>query len=255
MSNKIKVSLAIILLYFVFLIANFPASVAVNYAKSAQLLPKNIKLSGVSGSLWQGSLTHVTYQNVELDNVRWETSILPLLIGKLELDLLIGDRRSDIKADGFLSLSNSGISLTDFTLKSSIETLSAIKPLPLGLTATGKLAVKVDDFSQGQPWCNALSAQLTINNSVIRSPLGKLDVAKFTTTLTCPQGKLVAVTKKSKNSLGIDADVSIDKSKKYVVKATAVPPNDAAKEYIQLLDFSGKRNTQGQYIFNHNGRL
>jgi len=255
MSNKIKIILTAVLLYLVFLISTFPASVAINYAKSAQLLPKNIKLNGVSGSLWQGQLTTVVYQDIELDNVRWKTSLLPMFIGELELDLLIGNRRSDIKADGFLSFSSNGLSLNDFTLKTSMETLTKVKPLPLGLTTTGKLIAKIDNFSQGQPWCQTLNGELNISNSLMKSPLGKLNVANFATTLSCPQGKLTAVTKKSKNSLGIDANVIIDKSKKYIIEATVLPPSDAEKEYINFLNFSGKRNSQGEYSFKHSGRL
>lgn len=255
MPIKIKIILAAVLLYVVFLLSTFPANVAINYAKSAKLLPKEIKLNGISGSLWQGSFTSVIYKNIELENVRWETSLLPMFIGELEFDLLVGSRRSDIKADGFLSLSNDGISLDDFTLKLSIETLTKIKPLPLGLTATGKLTAKIDNFSQGQPWCHSLNAKLNIDDSSIKSPLGKLDVTKFATILSCPQGKLIAVVNKAENSLGIDANIAIDKSKKYIVEATVIPPVDAAKEYINLLKFSGKANNQGQYTFQHSGKL
>lgn len=255
MFKKVKYIFAIFVIYSVFLIVLFPANIALKYAQEAQVIPKDVSLHGASGSVWSGSLNQVDYQHLELESVRWSLSPLSLLIGQLDVALIVGNRRSDIKANGDVSIDSDGLSVSDFTFSSPIATLIENKPLPYGLNATGKLQGKIDYFTQGKPWCTSLKAKVKTNETVLKSPFGKLDVDKFDAVLSCSKGVLTVVTKKGSNSLGIDGSVLLTKTKTYALEANILPPVNAPQDYINLLKFSGKPNNQGQYSFKDSGRL
>ena len=67
-----------VLVYLVFLLALFPASVAVRLAP----LPANVGISGVSGSIWSGSIETLNLQQRQVEQVRSELSPWALVFGR-----------------------------------------------------------------------------------------------------------------------------------------------------------------------------
>lgn len=255
MFKKLKYIFAILFIYSIFLIGLFPANIALKYLQNNKMIPKEFSLHNASGTVWNGRLNKLDYQHIEIENLRWSISSLPLFIGQLDVAINIGNRRSDIKGSGDISLSNDGLAVNDFSFSAPIATLIKEQSLPYGLNATGDIQGKIDYFSQGKPWCTTLKAKIKTSETVLKSPFGKLDVDQFNGVLSCPKGELTLVTKKGSNSLGIDGTVLITKEKKYTVDVNVFPPTNASQDYINLLRFSGKPNNQGHYSLKHSGRL
>lgn len=237
------------------MVAMFPANVAVNLAKDWQLIPSNVKVSAVSGSVWQGKVNLLSYRGIDLDHVRWELSAVSILMGNADLKLTIGRRGSDIKAKGHVVLSSDSVSVNDFTLSTPIEPFTQFYPLPYGLTTSGKVNVNINQFTQGQPWCESLDGEVIASEVLVQSAFGKLDVDKLTATLACPQGKLLATLQPKTNSLGIDGSAQLDKARQYLVDANISPPSNASPDYLNVLKFSGTPNSKGQYVFQYKGAL
>ncbi len=59
-----------VVIYLGFIIALFPASVAVKLAP----LPNNISVSGVSGTIWSGKIETLSIQRRQLELVQWQLS-------------------------------------------------------------------------------------------------------------------------------------------------------------------------------------
>jgi len=255
MLKKLKVILLFTLLYCVFMIVMFPATIAVNMAKSWNLIPANVKIGSVSGSVWQGKINHVMYQNIAFDNVRWQLSALSILMGNIDVKLNVGQRGSDIKAKGNVVISRDNINVNDFTLSTPIKPITELYPLPYGLKSSGKLNVTIKEFATGKPWCESLKGTVIASNVLLKSALGKLDVDKFTAKLTCPQGKLLAAMQPKTNSLGINGSAQLNKARQYLVDAKVTPPTNASQDYLNVLRFSGAANSQGQYTFQFKGAL
>jgi len=255
MLKKVKIILLFTLLYGVFMVAMFPASMAVNMAKSWNLVPANVNIGSVSGSVWQGKVNQVTFKGIAFEHIRWQLSALPILMGNIDVDLNVGRRGSDIKAQGNVVLSRNSVNVSDFTLSTPIEPITQLSPLPYGLKSYGKLNLTIDDFVTGKPWCESLKGTVVATSVLLKSALGKLDVDKFTAKLTCPQGKLLATMVPKTNSLGIDGSAQVNKARQYLVNAKVVPPSNASQDYLNVLRFSGVANSQGQYTFQFKGSL
>jgi general secretion pathway protein N len=90
---------------------------------------------------------------------------------------------------------------------------------------------------------------------LVQSAFGKLDIDKLTTSLSCPQGKLLVTLAPNTNSLGIDGSAQLDKTHHYLVNANIVPPTNASTDYLNVLDFTGTPNNKGEYIFQYKGSL
>jgi len=255
MLKKLKVILLFTLLYCVFMVVMFPATMAVNLAKNWNLVPANVKIGTVSGSVWQGKVNHVIYQNIPLDNVRWQLSALSILMGNIDVKLDVGQRGSDIKAKGNVVLSRTSVNVNDFTLSTPIKPITHLYPLPYGLKSDGKLNLDIKEFVTGKPWCESLKGSVVASDVLLKSALGKLDVDKFTAKLTCPQGKLLAAMQPKTNSLGINGSAQLNKARQYLVDAKVTPPTNASQDYLNVLRFSGTANSQGQYTFQFKGSL
>ncbi|MGL5358201.1 MAG: type II secretion system protein N, partial [Shewanella sp.] len=95
-----------VVIYLAFLLALFPAKVAVGLAP----LPANISLSGVSGSIWSGAIETLNVDSRQLEQLRWELSPWGLFLGKVNLELQLGSRATPVSAKGELSWSSAGLS-------------------------------------------------------------------------------------------------------------------------------------------------
>ncbi len=124
--------------------------------------------------------------------------------------------------------------------------------MPLGLNATGSLKLKLDDYRQGQPWCEALSGRLQLNSAKISSNFGGVEVKKAQAIVSCDSGDIVAVMQPKTNSLGIDAKVVIDTKRQLVLAGFVKPPANAPRDFVELLKFTGRPDNQGRFELSFN---
>ncbi|NRA83153.1 MAG: type II secretion system protein N [Gammaproteobacteria bacterium] len=239
----LKYSISAIVIYLVFIVVLLPA----NFVLSQLELPKNIKLGMAQGTLWQGRVNTVQYGDLTINNVRWQLQASALLLGKIEIDLVVGQPKDSIRGNGLLGYSFSGVSVEGLTLSAPVAELTKLAPLPYGLIATGKVRLTVSDFSQGQPWCQSLSGKLKLTNSDISSGFGAITVVTAQALLSCDNGDIVAVVNPETNSLGIDAKVVLDTKRNLIINGFVKPPSNASRDFVELLKFTGQPDTRGRY--------
>ena len=255
MLKKVKYLVVALLLYVVFLVVLLPANYAIDTVKKMGVVPSTVSLGNATGTVWKGHISSVGYNEITIDNVRWDLSAWSIFTGTLNADVNIGKRGSKIKGHGRFSYSGQGISVNDLLLNAPVEYLTAFSPLPYGLTSTGKISLRVDEFIPAQPWCLELAGKITVSDVLIKSGFGQLAVDTVNAVLSCPKGVLQATMKPSTNSLGINGSAYLNQQRGYALDAKIVPPNSASNDYLNVLNFAGQPNAQGQYIFKYNGRL
>ena len=244
----LKYVLGAIVVYVVLLLVLLPASFVV----SKLPLQRGVTLGSAQGTLWHGHLDFIRYQGVTVNSVKWNFSFSSLLLGQLVIDTTIGRRNDDIRGGGLVGYSFSGVIASDFKLSAPVEVLTKIQPLPLGLNATGALMLNLNDYVQGQPWCQALSAKLQLNAANISSNFGGVEVEKAQVVISCNNGDVVAVMKPKTNSLGIDAKMVIDSKRQLTLTGFVKPPANAPRDFVNLLKFTGKPDSQGRFELSFN---
>lgn len=116
--------------FLAFLIAEFPASVAVRW-----VAPASVRLSGVSGSLWRGAASGADLGGLRLGATQWSLSPLSLFLGRLggEIVTTVGGG----KASGTVSVGFSGdVRCTDCKFEGSIAGLRPLIPAIKALDGT-----------------------------------------------------------------------------------------------------------------------
>lgn len=78
MKRVILLSLALVMVFLVSAVAHVPAQVVLNYLP----LPPQLVISGVSGTIWDGSATGVSWQRQKLGALHWQLAPLKLLTAK-----------------------------------------------------------------------------------------------------------------------------------------------------------------------------
>ncbi len=246
--RKIIIGVAV---YLLFLIMLFPANVAVSLAP----LPKNINISGVSGTVWSGSAALVTVDKRQLEQVRWELSPWGLFLGKANLDLTIGSRANAVNGKGFISLSSSAINIEQLRFDAPSEFLLGKTRLPFKTEVEGNFSLIVQQFAQGQPWCEQLNGKLFVQQFQVNNQFGKYPLGNVEVGLTCEDGNIKVATDEAMNGLGLSgtallkADKLVQVSAK--IKETTAQPEDLKK----ALSFLGKQDSQGYYPITYQGRL
>lgn len=107
--------------YLAFAVRALPASVALPW-----LVPPQVQLAGIDGSVWRGSAALVSVDNLALRNVEWDVHAWPLLTLRLVADL-----RADL-TEGFvatrIAATTSAVELQDTRLDTSLTALAPVLP-------------------------------------------------------------------------------------------------------------------------------
>gem|GEM_PF-2547278 len=250
--KKVLLVILALLVYIIFVVSMIPA----RYAISLVDLPRNVELGSINGTVWSGSSSSLTVDKLRLEAVSWQIKPSHLLGLTLTADINVGHHDSDITATARVSVSSpSDIEIKQLTASSRVDYLTTIAPLPMGLSATGQAKLSITNFVYSEHWCDVLDGQLEIDQAVIASNFGQVPLESATATLTCENRAISATLSPQSNSLGIDVSAMLSPSNKLAVKGNVLPPQDAPQDFVQLLRFSGKPDSQGRYPIVFNTRL
>lgn len=233
--------------FIVFAVATLPAIQVIGRVA----LPKNVSVSGVSGTIWQGSAQTLMVDGLPINNITWDISALSLLIGNLSAEVKGGNLR-DAGAIAFtgpvsLSLFNpEQINTEDFVLYLPVDRVLAKVQLPLPVYAGGRFKVELNTLSYG-PTCVALQGKGDWLNATVAGTQGPIDFGTYSATLRC-QGDSIGVTVSEPNLLGLSMDAVVRPDFKGVqVSGKFKPDESLPAEVHQAAGFFGQPDNSGYY--------
>ncbi len=245
MRNSKRLILAGIVTFVIGLIITFPARVAYQW-----FAPAELKLSGISGSIWRGSAAQGSAGSVYLANVNWSFRPLALLTGKLEFasssKLASGfvDARIALGVGGSLTLSDVAGALSLDTLADTLH-LSGIE---------GDVSLQFEELVVENGLPVEATGTLNIANLVSRylSPTRLGDYrAEFQTDDDGILGSVEAIS--GVLELGGTIKLTRDRNYEFVGKVAAKP--NAPPGISQQLQFLGSPDAQGKREFRIEGKL
>jgi len=251
MRNKLLGLCFIIVAYVSFLIGTLPAKLALSYIS----LPTNITITQVEGTVWQGEAKRVSFNNIDVEDVRWDTSVLALLTGSAQVYVEFGRGKNSLRGSGELGYSSAGAYAQEFTVSASSEWLVAASNIPLPVTTKGSVKLTIAEMQQGQPWCEQLDGKLSWSNAAIESLLGNVEIDSAVANLTCDNGAIVANIKQGSNQLKLSGIAKLENKGKYTLSAVLVPSNELPKSIRSNLRYVGKENAKGEYKIYYAGRI
>lgn len=245
MRSSKRLILAGIATFVIGLIITFPARVAYQW-----FAPAELKLSGISGSIWHGSAAQGSASGVYLANFHWSFRPLALFTGKLEFaassNLASGfvDARVALGVGGSLTLSDVAAALTLDTLAESLP-LSGIE---------GDVSLQFEDLVLENGLPVEATGTLNIANLVSRylSPTRLGDYrAEFQTNDDGILGSVEAIS--GVLELGGTIKLTRDRNYEFIGKVAAKP--NAPPGISQQLQFLGSPDAQGRRDFRIEGKL
>jgi general secretion pathway protein N len=128
--------------YLAFALARFPAAAAYRW-----FAPDGLSVSGISGTVWQGTAVAASLPGLPLSNLRWRLDALPLLIGR------IGAAFEAELADGFVggdvSASFSRVTLEDVQLGTTLQNLNRMLPIA---STEGRISAELETLVLEDGW-------------------------------------------------------------------------------------------------------
>jgi general secretion pathway protein N len=246
MRSTRRLILAGILTFVVGLIITFPARVAYEW-----FAPAELKLSGISGSIWRGAATEGSAGGIYLTNLSWGFRPFGLVTGKIEF------ATSSKLASGFLD-SNIGvglgasITLSDVAGSLTLDTLAGMIPL-IGVEGDMSLQFEELVIRNGVPV--EATGIVNIANLVSRS-LSPATLGDFRAEFqTAEDGVLGSVQALSGVLELAGSTIRLSESGDYEFAGKVLAKPDAPTAINQGLQFLGTPDASGFRDFLFPGRL
>ncbi|MFT2092232.1 type II secretion system protein N [Paraglaciecola sp. 2405UD69-4] len=243
MKLVLKWSLLALLVYGIFLVAKLPAVQVISRVD----LGKDIKISGVTGTIWEGNLQQVVVKGIPLNDVDWSLSFLPLLLGKAEAVISAGNIRDleQISIDGVVTVSNQRIQADNLVAYVPTEFVISALPLPIPVEANGRFKVQLNalDYTKS---CQVIEGTGQWLNASFTGPQDVINLGNFNADLSCLDENVI-VDVKEPNSFGLSAKVTLPANMKFKVNGRFKPDASLPKEVHQAASFFGKPDSNGYY--------
>ena len=154
------------------IIINLPASLFSRQIDGVAQNLKGLQIGKISGTIWEGSL-ETQYQEFPVTSVSWNTALLPLILGRLNLELSLG--ASGLKGKSDLSISGDAVKLTNLDLEINSSFINTTTR-PYGLKLSESFTVTAPEIYVSNNWLNKMNGRLLWPGGVIEieTPLERL---------------------------------------------------------------------------------
>jgi general secretion pathway protein N len=251
MKKTITLSLVFVVSFIVFCVAKLPAAIALDLTKS--YFPKNMKLGTVIGTVWEGQLMQLQYDNEQLNNVRWNINAWQLLSGNVDANVKFGDARdrSDISGYGRVTfnLFDQQITVNKAIVRSSVERALEHVQLPLPTTAKGRVILTLNEYVSGAPYCDVLNGDISSPNIDVQGLNGWFNIGALTGDLDCKSGD-IAIAIDPENKLGLEADATLSANFNFKVSGYVKPDASLPKDVHDAVKYIGIPDGNGRYPLN-----
>ena len=258
-SRKAKIiwlSVIGVISYCLFLVANMPAD-KVWHAFSGKNIP--VQLYGITGTPWSGSVENVVIQNgkrpVVLPQIHWQLTLPELFLGRIKLDLVMGDASSEIEGHGSVTLTTDTLTLDSVKVHTTPAWLIAATGGQIPGNLSGNVSVDLKQATLTNQGCASIAGQAKMTNSQFSSLLGRLDLGSATADLSCDNRELVAKLSQQSPLFSASGEFRAGVHGRYTTTGLVKPGTAMSVQIRQGLMLLGSPDNNGAYSLNFNGRL
>lgn len=238
--------------YLAFVVAEFPASVALRW-----FAPDALVVAGVDGTVWRGSAVYGEFNAVPFSDLEWQLHPAAFATAAVsvtaQMNIAGGPARSDIVMRG------SKLTLRDTRASVSLARLDALLPLN---GVVGNLSLTLDEFELVDGW--PTSATGTARLSGLAGPplfpvagVSILQLGNFFARLqSTGDGEIVALVNDEGGPLELtEGQASLSPDRTYRLAATIRPRADAHRVLVEGLQILSPVNAAGQHVIADSGSL
>ncbi|MCY7295662.1 type II secretion system protein N [Alteromonas sp. a30] len=246
--HKVKLIVVAVVFYLILVVANLPATQVINRIP----LPSSISITGVNGTLWDGSADTVTVEGVQVESLHWDLSVFSLLIGKVSVDIHAGNANLpdliSFKGNVNFSLFSQTLDVQEGTLFLPTHLVLAQVPLPIPVRASGRFYLDASNitYSLKKNQCLAITANGGWGNAAVSGTTGMIDFGQFKAQIQCVEDS-IQVQVNPENVLNLDVTATLSAQGQIKANGRFKPNETLPKEVHQAASLFGRADSQGYY--------
>ena len=231
--------------FIVIMLATFPARVAYHW-----FAPVELQLSGIDGSVWNGSAIEGMAGDAYVRNIAWQFKPASLLSGNLAFVTTSNPASGSINTDVAVS--------SDGTL--TLSSLSGNVPLDLvhptfqqsGIRGDITLQFETLVIRNGVPV--AATGSVTVADFFVRD-LSSSRLGTFRADFQTRDGTIIGSVEDMAGVLDVTGSLSLHQDRSYTFIGQVAPTSNTPQSIVNQLRFLGSANERGQHEFRFEGQL
>ena len=240
--KQVLVSLFALLLM---LILQFPAITAIN-----SINKNNLKVNGVNGTIWKGSASEISSNEIYLRQTKWKIAPSELLKGNLTFDISTYPFNGQLKFNLILDLMNN-LRATDIKGNFPNDILEIIAPF---LGVSSEIDMNIKSLSLNNKGINQLEGQILLNNLVMKGISNRV-LGSYKIDLFERNGEIYGSIDDVSGEVDIAATMSLTLSGKYIIDGAVSEKQNTSNQVRTILSFLGAQNENGQRSFRFEGEI
>ena len=240
--KQVLVSLFALLLM---LILQFPAITLIN-----SINKNNLKVNGVNGTIWKGSASEISSNEIYLRQTKWKIAPSELLKGNLTFDISTYPFNGQLKFNLILDLMNN-LSAMDIKGNFPNDILEIIAPF---LGVSSEIDMNIKSLSLNNKDINQLEGQILLNNLVMKGISNRV-LGSYKIDLFERNGEIYGSIDDVSGEVDIAATMSLTLSGKYIIDGAVSEKQNTSNQVRTILSFLGAENENGQRSFRFEGEI
>ena len=227
------------------LILQLPAITAINSINN-----NNLKVNGVNGTVWKGSASEISSNEIYLRQTKWKIVPSELLKGNLTFDISTYPYNGQLKFNLILDLMNN-LSATDIKGNFPNDILEIIAPF---LGVSSEINMNIKSLSLNNKDINQLEGQILLNNLVMKGISNRV-LGSYKIDLFDRNGEIYGSIDDVSGEVDIAATMSLTLSGKYIIDGAVSAKQNTSNQVRTILSFLGAQNENGQRSFRFEGEI
>jgi len=227
------------------LIVFFPARVAYHW-----FAPPSVKISGIQGSVWNGSAREGSARGVYFRDLRWQVRPLQFLSGKFGVAIKANPVPGFLEGNVAIGFGGTLI-VTDLVGSLSLESLRQAIGVP-GLS--GNLSVRLEHLrlENGLPVIAVGNMQVA---DLVAPIVHRASIGGYKVDFLAQEVGIVASIEDTDGVVDLAGSLRLSDDRHYVFTALLAAKANTPEEIRQQLHFLGSANEHGQYELRLEGQL
>ena len=240
--KQLLISIFALLLMLIF---QFPAITAIN-----SINKNNLKVNGVNGTVWKGSASEISSNEIYLRQTKWKIVPSELLKGNLTFNISTYPFNGQLKFNLNLDIMNN-LSATDIKGNFPNDTLEIIAPF---LGVSSEIDMNIKSLSLNNKGINQLEGQILLNNLVMKGISNRV-LGSYKIDLFERNGEIYGSIDDVSGEVDIAATISLTLSGKYIIDGAVSAKQNTSNQVRAILSFLGAQNENGQRSFRFEGEI
>ncbi|WP_102505920.1 type II secretion system protein N [Salinivibrio kushneri] len=248
MAKKVLIGVGCLLVFIVSAIVHAPATLL-----RLAPLPAELQLSGIHGTVWQGQIRQVRWQDQAVGPVQWDLHWHRLLTrATLETAIKVKGPQG-LSGKGVVGFNGTELTLSQTLLSAPAHLLTRSVALPPSVSIDGRLDVIVREAVLAESGCQQLAGQIQWQQAGLTLPSGRLNDIPLRASLACDGQGVAARGQGDSPSLSNKFSLSITPSGRYSVSGWLKPGPAYPEPMKAPLSWLGAPDNQGRYRFSFRG--